>query len=258
MKEPKPKSDILLSVVIPAYKAQGFIAESLTGVKKVLDTTLWPYEVICVVDGKVDKTYEAALKVAKKFPEKIKVFCYEVNRGKGYAVRFGMKRAKGDLIGFIDAGGEISPESLVSLINTLEEKRADLVVGSKRHPESQIDYLFHRRLFSLGYLALVAILFKIPVNDTQAGIKLARRQVIEKILPKLTIDGFAFDIELISLARLCGFNKISEAPIKVRKEKAGASTMSFLGLIKAAANMFFDTILVFYRLNFSRYYQNIK
>lgn len=258
MIQPKQRSDILLSVIIPAYKAEGFIAKSIRGVREVLDGAGGSFEIICVVDGRVDKTYEAALAVAKKFPEKIRVFGYEVNRGKGYAVRYGMKRAKGELIGFIDAGGEISPESLVSLINTLEEKRLDLVVGSKRHPESQIDYLFHRKLFSLGYLTLVKVLFKIPVRDTQAGIKLARRQVIEKVLPKLTINGFAFDIELISLAKLCGFKKIAEAPIKVSKEKAGTSTMTLSGLIKTSADMFFDTILVFCRLNFSRYYQNRK
>ena len=241
-----------ISIIIPAYKAERFIAVSIKGVKNVLDDTNKPYEIICVVDGKVDGTFNIAQAIAKNFPEKIKVFGYEVNQGKGYAVRYGMKRAKGNLIGFIDAGGEISPESLMNLIAVLEEKKADMVVGSKRHPKSEIDYPFHRKLFSLGYLALVKILFNIPVSDTQAGIKLARSKVIKKVLSKLTVDGFAFDIDLISQAKLGGFKKIIEAPIKVGKKEGSISTMTFWGLITSSANMFFDTILVFYRLNFTK------
>ena len=76
----KNKSD-LVSVVVPAYKAEKFIAKNLLSVKKVLDQTSYAYEIICVVDGKVDRTFEEAERIAKEFPDKIEVIGYLTNLG---------------------------------------------------------------------------------------------------------------------------------------------------------------------------------
>lgn len=246
---------ISLSVIIPAYRAENFIEKNLKEVTNVLDTTKLAYEIICVVDGKVDRTRTVAEKTAARFPKKVKVLGYQKNRGKGYAVRYGMARARGDIIGFIDAGLEIDPESLINLHKVFNKQKADIVVGSKWHPKSEITYPLLRRVFSLGYLWLVKILFKVGVSDTQAGIKLFRRELVKKLLPQLTIDGFAFDIEMLMRSRDLGFSRIYEAPIKVKKKKGHLeSSIDASGFITNAVKMFWDTLVVFYRFKILYYH----
>ena len=84
----------LISVIVPAYKQEGTIAEDLRRIHGVLAKLRHPTELICVVDGKIDKTFENASSIAKKIPN-LKVIGYETNRGKGYAVRFGMAESRG-------------------------------------------------------------------------------------------------------------------------------------------------------------------
>src|SRR4029078_4001321 len=90
-----------LSIVIPAYKQEKTIENDILRIKSVMDTVRDDYEIIVVVDGILDKTYEHAKKLASK---KIRVYKYTENQGKGFAIRYGMFKAKGEIIGFIDAG----------------------------------------------------------------------------------------------------------------------------------------------------------
>ncbi len=121
-------------------------------------------------------------------------------------------------------------------------------MGSKRHPDSSVSYPFIRTIISLGYMALVKLLFNFPVSDTQAGIKLYAKGVIKKVLPKLNVDGYAFDVEMISASLVKGFSSILEAPIKVRRSKyTGESTVESGGYIRAVVEMFIDTLNIFYR-----------
>src|SRR4030042_5958536 len=96
----------LLSVIVPAYKQERTIVRDLRQIEKILQQIRYDYEIICVVDGKLDKTFDNAKRIESN---KLKVVGYESNKGKGHAVRFGMVRARGDLIAFIDAGLEIDP-----------------------------------------------------------------------------------------------------------------------------------------------------
>jgi len=110
MREKTVKNSVekkLISVVIPAYKAEDFIIQSLRQVKSVLDQMRHPYEIICVVDGKTDRTYEKAKTLSMKYPGKVRVVGYLTNLGKGHAVRYGMARARGNIIGFVDKAREI-------------------------------------------------------------------------------------------------------------------------------------------------------
>ena len=243
------KEHSFISIVIPCYKAGDFIIKTLQQVSAELKKLARDYEIICVIDGIVDDSFSKAKNFAKNNPH-IKVFAYKKNRGKGYAVRYGLKRAKGEIIGFIDAGGEIDPASLVELVKTFDNKKADIVVGSKRHPNSDVVYPFLRRVFSLVYLYFIKVLFGIRLSDTQAGIKLFRKEVIKRLLPLLTVDGFAFDIEIITLAKVYGFDKVYEAPIKVRMlQSEKASTIENFGtLIKASLEMIYDSLKIYFKV----------
>ena len=238
-----------ISIIIPCYKAGTFIISSLDHVENQMRMLVRDYEIICVIDGIVDDSFSKAQNLAKN-NARIKVFGYKKNRGKGYAVRYGMVRAKGDIIGFIDAGGEIDPASLSELFKIFIVKKADIVVGSKRHPKSDIIYPPIRRLFSFIYLYLVKVLFGIKVSDTQAGIKLFRKGVIKKLLPSLRVNGFAFDIELLSLAKVYGFSNVYEAPIKVRMVHGEKSSTigNFWQLIKASFEMLGDSLRLYLRI----------
>ncbi len=243
----------LISVVIPAFKAEKFIARNLNDIKRVLDETRYKYEIICVVDGRVDKTFEEAEKVAKKFPTKIKVDGYLTNLGKGHAVRYGMAKAKGDIIGFIDAGTEINPNGISMLLEHMEWYDADIIVGSKRHPASKVDYPWKRRVLSFGFQMLVRILLGFKIKDTQVGIKFFRREVLKEVLPRLLIKRYAFDVEILAVANYLGYKRIFEAPIELKynfKDLVHASTL------KAIFNMLWDTLAVFYRLKIVHYYDS--
>ena len=233
MKQARKKdNNHLLSVIIPTYIAEKFIEKNLLKVKNVLDQIRYPYEIICVVDGKVDKTFEKARKVAKKHPGKIQVVGYKNNLGKGHAVRFGMAKAKGDIIAFIDAGIELDPNSLSMLLEHFEWYNADIIVGSKRHPASKVVYPWQRRILSFGYQILVGMLFGLKVRDTQVGMKFFRREVLEKTMPRLLVKAFAFDIEILSVANYLGYRRIYEAPVELEMKFGGASTIVSKGFIK--------------------------
>ena len=240
----------LLSVIVPAYKQEKTIKKDLESIIKTLSEGLinTDFEVICVVDGKMDNTYEEARKIKS---EKLKVFEYDNNQGKGHAVRFGMKEAKGDLISFLDAGMDISPKGIMMLMAHMDWYNADIVVGSKRHPVSQVNYPFLRKILSIGYQFGVKILFNLPLTDTQSGIKIFKREVVEKILPRLLVKTYAMDIEMLAVARYLGFKRIYEGPIEVKFIESNSAVnwgTSF--------RVLWDTLTVFYRLKILRYYDD--
>lgn len=246
-KDVRPLNSI--SIIVPAYKAEAFIVPSLVEIDKVVRELSKTYELICVVDGVVDDTLKLAKSLAEINPH-IRVLGYQKNRGKGYAVRFGMEKARGEVVGFIDAGLEIDPTSLKELIDIFKDKRADIVVGSKRHPKSKVEYPAFRHLISNIYYLFVKLLFSPGVSDTQAGVKIFKKKVLDGIIPKLQIDGFAFDIEMLVQAKVSGFGKVYEAPIKVSMVNSDKSSTinSWTKLLTASLRMFYDTALLFFRI----------
>jgi len=239
----------LLSVVIPAYKQEKTIAKDIKNIKQALDELGYPYELIIVVDGLVDKTYEYALGFKTK---NVKILGYKENQGKGNALRFGMLHAKGDVIGFIDAGMDIHPAGFKMLLNHMEWYNADIIVGSKRHPASKVHYPFKRKLVSLFSQMLIFILFGLKVRDTQVGLKFFRRQVIEEVLPRLLVKRFAFDIEILAVAYHLGYTRIFEAPIELTHHFENSIVSK--NLRTAVGQTLWDTMAIYYRLHILHYY----
>jgi len=254
----KKRKTNLISVVIPAYKAQNIIEETILRVKDILEQIRYPYELICVVDGTSDdNSYEIAKKIARKYPN-IKVYGYKINYGKGNAVRYGFSKAKGEILGFIDSGLDINPNGLSMLLEHFEWYNADIIVGSKRHPVSKVVYPRERRIISFGYQVIVRVLFGLNIKDTQVGMKFFRKEVIKKILPRLLVKEFAFDIEMLSVANYLGFKKIYEAPVELINMKftGKVSTIISKGFIRTIWRTLWDTMAVFYRLKILKYYDD--
>lgn len=240
----------LLSIIVPAYKQEKTIKKDLENINEVLSKGLrdYDYEIICVVDGIVDRTREEAKKIKSS---KVRIVSYKNNKGKGYTVRYGVVRSKGDLISFLDAGMEISPKSVMMLMAHMEWYNADVIVGSKRHPVSRVNYPLLRHILSVGYHLGVKLLFGLPLTDTQSGVKIFKRKVLEKILPRLLVKRYAMDIEMLAVARNLGFKRIYEAPIEVTFDR-GTSRISWPVIL----HMLWDTLAVFYRLRILRYYSD--
>lgn len=241
----------LLSLVVPVYKQEKTILKNIKILDDVLSNTSYKYEIIVVVDGFMDNTYKIAKRINN---EHIKVLGYEKNEGKGHAVRYGMLRSKGDIIGFIDSGMDIEATGISILLNSMLWKDADIMIGSKLHPESKrINYPIFRKILSWGYRVLTHLMFGFKVRDTQVGLKFFRREVVEKVFPKLIIKTFAFDVEILAVANALGYKKIYEGPVKLNFNAGGSITSKNFWVIILL--MLWDTLAIFYRLKILKYYK---
>ncbi len=245
----------LISLIVPAYRQEKTITRDLRRIKNVLDQLRYKSELICVVDGKVDSTFTNAQRFAKTDPN-IKVIGYDTNKGKGYAVRFGMAASSGDIVGFIDSGMDLNPNGLAMLLEHFEWYNADIIIGSKRHPVSKVYYPWQRKILSTGYQILVFILFGLRVRDTQVGMKFFKRNVLEKVLPRLLVKAFAFDVEILAVSNYLGFNRIYEAPVEIKLRFGGTSTVTSQKFLSTVLAMLIDTLAIFYRLKILHYYSD--
>ena len=177
---------------------------------------------------------------------------YEKNEGKGFAVKYGMKKARGDVIGFIDAGMDISPASISMLINHMIWYDADVIVGSKLHPVSQVEYPLARKILSWGWRSFTHLLFGFKVRDTQVGIKIFKKNVLAKILPKLVGKKFTGDLEMLVVADTLGFKRIFEAPIKL---DYALGDLTSAATLNAIWDILLDTLAIWYRKNVLKYYK---
>ncbi|MBI2028404.1 MAG: glycosyltransferase [Candidatus Levybacteria bacterium] len=238
-----------ISVIVPSFRKENIIEESLVHVKIALDQIKYDYEIIVVVDGKIDKTFENAKKVKSS---KIKVVGYEHNHGKGYAIRYGMARSKGNIVCFIDSGLDLNSKGLAILIEYLELHDADIVVGSKRHADSVVIYPWNRRIISFLSQVFIRFLFGLNVGDTQVGMKVFKRNVVEDVMPRLLVKKFAFDIEVLVVAYSLGYTKIIEAPIELNYDFRGSLLTK--NIFNELIRTLWDTIAIFYRLKILGYY----
>lgn len=237
-----------LSIIVPAYRQANTIVRDIKRLEATLNKIRYPFEIIVVVDGYDDGTYR---EVKKILSPTVKTVTYRENQGKGHAVRTGMRKAGGDYIAFLDAGMEIDPNGISMLLEHLEWYNADIIVGSKRHPVSVVKYPWDRKILSFGYQMIVRLLFHLNIRDTQAGLKIFKRKVLIKILPRLLVKRYAFDLEMLAVARHLGYKRIFEAPIKL---KYNFKDITHAFTLESIYHILIDTMAIFYRLYILRYY----
>lgn len=252
----------LLSLIVPAFKQEKTIIKDVKNLSGVLSSLSIDYEIIVVVDGFIDKTYTRikthyfASKGQESRIKNLRVLGYEKNIGKGFAIKYGVEEAKGDIIGFIDAGMDLDPSEISIMLNMMDWNSADIVIGSKLHPESKVNYPKIRKILSWGYRALTHLLFGFNVRDTQVGLKFFRRKVAKNVFSRIIVKKFAFDIEVLAVAYKLGYTKIYEAPVKLNF--TGASTITSKSFWNIIFWMLYDTVAVFYRLKILHYYDKDK
>lgn len=238
-------SSIVLSVVVPAYNEAAVIYDNLIHISEVVADFCPSYEIIVVNDGSTDNTFAEIMR-ARREDHAIKLVNYRVNRGKGGAIKEGINFASGEYIAFLDADLDLPAEQLEGFLHTIIEQNAEIVIGSKMHKDSKIDYPPLRKIMSYGYYFLLKILFQLDLKDTQTGIKLFRADILKPIANMLETTGYAFDIELLARASAYGFD-IVEMPVTVNYthgEDNGATHIRIFDIM----DMFFDTIRIYLKL----------
>jgi glycosyltransferase involved in cell wall biosynthesis len=236
-----------LTVVLPFFNPGDQIKSTVEGTVEVLRRRGVTFEVVAVSDGCTDGSEKL---LEGLYPEYVTVVVLPARGGKGQAVREGLLRGRGRYLGFLDGDGDVPPDLLAEFLDVVEDRRPDVVIGSKRHPDSQVVYPLARRLYSWGYQQLVRLMFRLDVHDTQAGIKLVRRDVLCEVLPVLVEEGYAFDLELLVAADLFGHHDLVEAPVRIGRRFS--STVS----PKVVAEMIADTFAIWWRLHARHAYGN--
>jgi len=245
MKEFKGK----ISIIMPAHNEGHHIFNNIRETQKVFNEAKCDYEIIVVNDGSSDNTSSEAKKASIGFSN-IKVVDRDRNSGKGNALRRGFYHALGDMIVLLDADLDLHPKQLSTLFGIMVCEQADVVVGSKRHPDSKLNYPTRRKVISKIYYYFLWALFGLPINDTQTGLKLYKHEVLRKVIKRVLCKRYAFDVELLANAHHLGF-KIVEAPIVLEyRREVKWGRIGFMDLWHAGI----DTLAIWFRMYILRTY----
>ncbi len=206
------RSDIELSIVIPAYNEETRIGLTLIRTLDYVQAHRPTAELIVVDDGSRDRTANVVEDLARRNP-RIRLIRLPHNMGKGAAVRAGMLAAQGELVLFMDADLSTPIEEVQKLSLHIADG-ADVVIGSRGLSDSDIRMRqpLPRELMGRGFNLIVRSLLMGGFRDTQCGFKLWTAHAAREVFSRLTLDGFSFDVEALLLAKSLGL-RIVEVPV---------------------------------------------
>lgn len=232
------KKDIELTLIIPAYDEEKIMGETLESVLSFLSPKTYTWEIIVVDDGSEDKT-SAAVKSFKK--PRIRLISLRENKGKGAAIRAGVKESRGEFVIFSDADLSVSIENIDKFLLAL--RKNDVAIGSRRIKGSKI--LVHqpwwRENMGRVFTFLTRAILSSKISDFTCGFKGFRREAALAIFGKAKLDRWAYDAEILFLAQKRGA-KIAEIPIfwKNREDTrvvlGNAVLVSLTGLLQIRLN----------------------
>lgn len=226
-----------VSIVMPVYNEEKIIRSAILETYRTMKNSSYTFQIVAVDDGSSDSSFEEL----QKLEEFVTIEHYKPNRGKGYALKQGAKKSYGERIVFYDSDLNIRPTFLLEYLKYSFENNADVVIGSKRLRGAEVSNSLQRKMMSVLFHLFAKILLGITVMDSQVGLKVLKKDVFERLLPNLTINRYAFDVELLSLCGFMGFN-ITELPISMKIEENNSSVD-----MRAIQKMFVDTFRVYYR-----------
>ncbi len=235
-----------LSIVVPAFNEENSIESALSNLDELFRCQKKTYEIVVINDGSEDNTLLNALLYAGKNGH-VKVHSYDENNGKGFAIKTGFMKSSGNAVVFADSDLEIDVGAISRYIEALNY--GDIVIASKWHSQSHVQISTLRRILSHCFNVLVKIMIGVSIRDTQVGLKAIRKSSFERIIPSLTIKGFAFDVELLAVANLYGL-KIVEMPVQLSLNAAPK--------FKEILKMFVDLLKITWRARVLRIYGSFK
>lgn len=241
-----------ISVIMPAHNEGHHIYSNLKETYNVFKKTKRDFGIVLVDDGSTDNTFTESIRAAEEFGN-IKVVRHNINNGKGNALKEGFNHCVGDYVVFLDSDLDLHPEQLHRLFKEMRDKQAEVVIGSKYHPASKLDYPKQRKIISRIYSIILKILFGLPLRDTQTGLKIFKYEVLAKVFPKVLCKRYVFDVELLANVHRLGY-KIAESPIILTyRSQRKWGRMRFKDLYNAGL----DTLAIFYRMYILRYYDRV-
>lgn len=202
-----------LSVIIPAFNESGRIAPTIVRVNAYCAEKFAKHEIIVVDDGSNDGTCKVVSEAMKDIGS-LTCQSYEKNRGKGYAIRFGVEASAGDLILISDADLSTPIEEIEKMLD-LYDRGFDIAIGSRAMEESDIVVRqpWWRELMGKTFNLFVRLLFPVQFKDTQCGFKLFRGDAARTIFARASVDRFAYDVEILYLALKADL-KVGDVPIR--------------------------------------------
>lgn len=223
-------------MIIPAYNEEKRILQTIQSIAAYFSKKPRSYELIVVDDGSSDNTASVVSSLSDKIPN-LEVCSLAKNMGKGCAVRFGGLRAKGNLILFTDADGSTPFEEVEKLELALADN-FDIAIGSRAifSKDTVVEAIWYRKLLGRTFNRIINILILPGIADTQCGFKMFRKEAAKKLFSAQKIDRFAFDVELLFLARKYGY-RIVEVPINWANVPG-----SKVNLLTDSTKMFFDVL----------------
>jgi len=213
------RSTIDLSIVVPAYNEEHRITPTLRALHAYLVAQPLSYEIIVVDDGSKDETVSVVEREAQTIPH-LFVLRQTPNRGKGAAVRAGMLEARGQIRVMCDADGSMPPDQLPRLLAPITACKAEISIGSRYAEGAKADVKQprYRVLWSRLCNSVIQRSLVPGVRDTQCGFKAFTAEAARDLFSRARIDGWAFDLEILALARRDGFS-IAEVGVEWKDDR---------------------------------------
>ena len=210
-------NDVFLSIIVPAYNEEMRLGSSLQEIFEKVGREFSRFEIIVVDDGSNDRTVELAEEFGAGCNGEdtvCRVIKVSENRGKGYAVKRGMLQASGEIALMTDADLSTPIEELGRLASLLEREGADIIIGSRALASSdvRVHQPWYREYGGKAFNLVVRAITCLPFRDTQCGFKLFRMSSCREVFERLEIDRFAFDVEILFIARKRNL-KVLEEPV---------------------------------------------
>jgi hypothetical protein len=208
------ESTLALTIVIPAYNEERRLVPGFERLQEAVEVGAFDpagTEIIVVNDGSTDRTEDVARDLLWRYPHH-RVLTLPVNSGKGAAIRAGVAAARGRTIAFMDSDMGTDPTGIPELLQSL--LTADIAIGSRSVHGSVVDRKYIRRkLMGSAWSGLVNSITDVSLRDTQCGFKAFRTPVARLLFHYAITDGFAFDVEVLMIARRLGLD-IAEVPVR--------------------------------------------
>lgn len=223
--------ELSLSLVIPFYNEEKNVKRVVSGLVNDFEKGSIDYELILVNNGSVDKSPQMLENLAKEKPDKIRVVHVPVNQGYGWGIINGLKNTSGEYVGFMCGDGQIKPQDVIKVFNSIRKGNYDLVKVKRVDRKDGII----RKVLSPVYNFLFLVVFNVGTMDVNGSPKIFKRELLATISPS-SKDWF-IDAEIMIKAKYLNL-KVGEVPVEFLRREKGRSHVELTTILEFARNMF--------------------